>query len=88
MHMKIERRVKHKDMEIFIADGYCSKSADDPQPHFRTMYAIAHDAECLTVGEFFTTPVIFPIQRKCDRLDEAEIRGKEFLDNMRAECPA
>ncbi len=85
--MRIERRIKHGEKEIFVAEGYCSGDRDLLSPHYKTMYAIADDPEHLTVGEFFTTPIVFPMKSKEDRLKSAEERAKEFSDNMGAECP-
>lgn len=82
--MKIERRVKHGELEIYICEGYCSGDRDLLRPHYKTMFALAHDPERLTVGEFFTTEIVFPFMPKDDRLDAAEARAKQFADDMRA----
>jgi len=91
--MRLERRVKVESgdahgtsQEIFIAEGYCPTDRDYQGPHYKTMYAISDGPEHIKVGEFFTTPIIFPIIQKSDRLDQAEARAKEFLVDMRAEC--
>ncbi len=84
--LRIERRVPYLDKEIFIAEGYSKGDRDEFSPHYKTMYAISDGPEHLTVGEFFTTPILFPIKEKDDRLQEAEIRAREFLDGMRAEA--
>lgn len=81
--MRIERRVKHGETEIYICEGYCRGDRDLMRPHYKTMYALADDPEHLTVGEFFTTEIIFPFISKDDRLKNAEIRAKEFSDAMR-----
>lgn len=92
--MALKRRVKvprteanGDPQEIFLAEGYCAGDRDDWNPHYKTMYAIADDPERITLGEFFTTPIIFPIVSEQDRLDEAEFRAREFLRDMRADCP-
>ena len=86
--MKIEKRLKYTDQEIFIAEGYCPGDRDDMSPHYKTMYAISDGPERIKVGEFFITPIIFPIKNKDDRMFEAQIRAQEFLDGMKSECPA
>lgn len=83
--LRIEQRVPYLDKEIFIAEGYSKGDRDEVNPHYKTMYAISDGPEHLTVGEFFTTPILFPIKQKDDRLKEAETRAREFLDGMRAE---
>lgn len=85
--MKLERRFTHNDHEVYIADGYSSRDYDDKNPHFKTMYAYATDPENMVMGEFFTTPVIFPITSKHDRLEMAETRAKEHMNYLKeAQC--
>lgn len=81
--MRIERRIKHNDNEIYLCEGYCSGDRDCIRPHYKTMFALAHDPEHLTVGEFFTTEIVFPFMSKDDRLKSAELRAKEFANAMR-----
>jgi len=83
MGMRIERRSKYKGTLIYVAEGYCSRSRDYPSPHFRTMDYTGYDPEKLVSGEFFTTPVIFPIMPKSDRLGIAEKKAMEHIDVMR-----
>lgn len=85
--MRIEKRIKHDDKEIYICEGYCAGDRDLFRPHYKTMYAIAGDAEHITVGEFFTTEIVFPIPDKNARLFTAENRAKEFIKDMETECP-
>ena len=69
--------------EIYLCEGYCSGDRDCMKPHYKTMFALAHDPEHMTVGEFFTTEIVFPFMSKDDRLKSAELRAKEFADAMR-----
>lgn len=85
--MRIEKRIKHGEEEIFLCEGYCSGDRDLFKPHYKTMYAIAGDAEHINVGEFFTTEIVFPMPSKDDRLLIAETRAKEFMKDMATECP-
>ncbi len=85
--MKIEKRIKFLDQEIFICEGYSGGDRDCSSPHYKTMFSIADDPEHLTVGEFFTTEIVFPIKSKDVRMQQAEERAKQFLKDMRAECP-
>lgn len=81
--MKLELRFKHNGYEVYIADGYSSPDFDDKHSHFKTMYAYAKDPEKMVMGEFFTTPVIFPIQTKHDRLELAVKRAKQHMDFLK-----
>lgn len=80
--MRIERREKFDCKEIYIAEGYCSGDIDESAPHIKTMYAISDGPERITVGEFFTTPILFPMKQKSDRLNEAMERAKQFHIDM------
>jgi len=86
--MKIEKRIKYLDKEIFICEGYSTGDKDEFSPHYKTMYALSDGPEHITTGEFYTTPILFPIPDKNDRLMTAQKRAEEFLDGMKAEVPS
>jgi hypothetical protein len=81
--MEIVRRAKHGDYEIYVSEGYCSGDRDEPKPHYKTMYAISYDPENISVGEFFTTPILFPIQPKEERINETIARAHEMCGALR-----
>lgn len=80
--LRIERRVKLKDNEMYVCEGYCRGDRDLFSPHYKTLFAISNGPEDITLGEFFVTEIIFPVVSKSDRLNEAEKRGREFYDDM------
>lgn len=80
--LKIARRVQHRGWELYLCDGYSGGSLEEPKPHFKTLYAVGYDPSCIYMVEYFTTPVVFPIQSMKDRLDAAEARAKEYVDNI------
>lgn len=86
--MRIERREKYKEREIYVCEGYSRGDSDEPAPHYKTMFAIALDPYKIMLGEFFATPILFPIKTKESRLSEAVERAKEFFDGMNADAPS
>lgn len=86
--MRIEQKVKAGEKIIFLCEGYSRGDRDSACPHYKTMFAIAGDADHVTVGEFFTTDIIFPMISKVERLKSAEERARQFLTDLETECPA
>jgi hypothetical protein len=85
--MRLERRFAHNGYDVFVADGYSSPDFDDKHPHYKTMYAYSEGTEKMIMGEFFATPVVFPILTKEERLEAAEKRAKEYMDFLKdAKC--
>jgi hypothetical protein len=82
--LKIKRREMYKEKEIYACEGYSKGDRDDFSPHYKTMWAVGLDPYNLTLGEFFTTPIVFPIRPECSRLSETIRRAKEHIDNVEA----
>jgi len=80
--MKLLKRSKYNDYEIFISEGFCKGDNDDSSPHYKTMFGIAYDAEHVQLGEFFTTPILSGITSD-DRMKATEKRAKEFVNNFK-----